>query len=270
MVRMKRLLVLTIATSTLAATGTFAEDGSWMVRARAVNLDMANKSGVIPLLAVPADAIHVSNKAIPEVDISCFSTKNIAAELILTVPQKHDVKVTQSAIGSFKAGSFKQLPPTLTLQYHFLPDSQFRPYIGAGINYTRITSDELAVPGVTKLHLEDDSWGGALQAGFDMKLGKSLFLNLDVKKIYIGSDITAPGLDKISRVKVVRLQSASVSAGVSDEFEGFCRFSGATSPSARFFYFVAFDMNQLGRNYLRLSLRPEVMSAADHIIITIS
>jgi outer membrane protein len=151
---------------------------------------------------VPADAIHVSNKTIPEVDISYFFTKTIAAELILTVPQKHGVKVTQSAIGAFKAGSFRHLPPTLTLQYHFLPDNQFRPYIGAGINYTRITNDDLAVPGVTKLHLENDSWGGALQAGFDVKLGKNLFLNLDVKKIYIRSDVTAPGLGKISHVKV--------------------------------------------------------------------
>ncbi|MDP1635601.1 MAG: OmpW family outer membrane protein [Gallionellaceae bacterium] len=199
---MKRLLALAVASTALSAPAAFAADGPWMVRVRAVNLDTANKSGAIPLLAVPADAIHVSSKTIPEVDISYFFTKNIAAELILTVPQKHDVKVTQSAIGAFKAGSFRHLPPTLTLQYHFLPDSQFRPYIGAGINYTRITNDDLAVPGVTKLHLENDSWGGALQAGFDVKLGKSLFLNLDVKKIYIRSDVTAPGLGKISHVKV--------------------------------------------------------------------
>ncbi|MBI4989131.1 MAG: OmpW family protein [Rhodocyclales bacterium] len=198
----KRLLALAVASAALPAHTAFADDGPWMVRARAVYLDTANKSGAIPLLAVPADAIHVADKTIPEVDISYFFTKNIAAELILTVPQKHGVKVTQSAIGSFKAGSFRHLPPTLTLQYHFLPDSQFRPYIGAGINYTRITSDDLAVPGVTKLHLDNDSWGGALQAGVDAKLGKSLFLNLDVKKIYIRSDVTASGLGKISHVKV--------------------------------------------------------------------
>jgi outer membrane protein len=186
----------------LPAAAQTQQEGSWLVRARAVNLDTANKSSAIPLLAVPSDAIHVSTKTIPEVDISYFITKNIAAELILTVPQKHDVKVTASAIGAFKAGSFRHLPPTLTLQYHFLPDGQFRPYIGAGINYTRISNDNLNVPGVTKLHLENDSWGGALQAGFDVKLGKQLFLNLDVKKIWIRSDVTAPGLGKLSTVRV--------------------------------------------------------------------
>jgi len=178
------------------------QEGNWMVRARAVNLDTANKSSAIPLLAVPSNDIHVSSKTIPEVDISYFLTKNIAAELILTVPQKHSVHVQNSAIGAFKAGTFKHLPPTLTLQYHFLPDGQFRPYVGAGINYTIISNDHLAVPGVTKLHLENDSWGAALQAGFDVKLGKDIFLNFDVKKIYIRSDVISPTLGKVSSVKV--------------------------------------------------------------------
>ena len=184
-----------------AAAQTQAE-GKWMMRVRAVHLDTANESKAIPLLAVPADAIHVSNKTIPEVDFSYFLTKNLAAELILTVPQKHGVKVTSSAIGPFKAGSFRHLPPTLTLQYHFLPEGNFRPYLGAGINYTRITNDDLRVPGVTKLHLENDSWGGALQAGFDAKLSDNLFFNLDVTKIWIRSDVTSPVLGKVSHVKV--------------------------------------------------------------------
>lgn len=178
------------------------QEGNWMVRARAVHLDTANKSSAIPLLAVPSNDIHVSNKTIPEVDISYFFTKNIAAELILTVPQKHSVHVKNSAIGPFRAGSFKHLPPTLTLQYHFLPDGRFRPYVGAGINYTRITSDSLVVPGVTTLRLENDSWGGALQAGLDIKLSNNVFLNLDVKKIWIRSDVTSPTLGKLSTVKV--------------------------------------------------------------------
>lgn len=198
----KPLLALTIVSAALAAPSAFAAEGPWMVRVRAVNLDMVNKSDAIPTLAVPTNAIRASDKIIPEVDISYFITKNIAAELILTVPQKHTVKVTQSAIGPFTAGTFKHLPPTLTLQYHFLPDGQFRPYVGAGVNYTRISSVDLAVPGVTKLRLESDSWGGALQAGFDVKLDKNLFLNLDVKKIYINTDIKNGSGTKLSHLKL--------------------------------------------------------------------
>ncbi len=174
----------------VVSSATQAEEGNWMVRVRAVNLDPANKAD--PIGGVGAsDRIHVSDKVIPEVDFSYFFTKNIAAELILTVPQRHDV-----LLDGGKIGTFKHLPPTLTLQYHFLPDAQFRPYIGAGINYTRISSVNL--PG---LDLENDSWGGALQAGFDVKLAKNVFLNLDVKKIYISSDVLAGG-SKISKVNV--------------------------------------------------------------------
>lgn len=195
------LLVLAIASGALAAPAAVAAEGPWMVRVRAVNLDMANKSDAIPALAVPSDAIRVSDKTIPEIDISYFLGRNIAAELVLTVPQKHDVEVTQSAIGAFDAGTFKHLPPTLTLQYHFLPDGQFRPYVGAGVNYTRFSSVNLAVPGVTTLRLENDSWGGALQAGFDVKLTENLFVNLDVKKIYINTDIMDDAGNVVSHLK---------------------------------------------------------------------
>ncbi|MBP9714853.1 MAG: OmpW family protein [Sterolibacterium sp.] len=179
-----------------------AEGGSMMVRVRAVTLDMSNRSEAIPALAVPGDAIQVSNKLIPEVDFTYFFTRNLAAELILTYPQKHDVNVTGSAVGSFRAGSFKHLPPTLTLQYHFLPEGQYRPYVGAGVNYTKISAVSLAVPGVTPLQLENDSWGGALQAGIDVKLTDTMYLNFDIKKIYIRSDLMNGAGAKVSHLKL--------------------------------------------------------------------
>lgn len=187
---------------TMASPAVHAADGAWMVRARAVNLDMANESAAIPALAVPADAIQASSKVIPEVDISYFMTQRIAAELILSYPQKHDINVTGSALGPFKAGSFKHLPPTLLLQYHFMPDATFRPYVGAGINYTRISGVNLAVPGVTGLHLDRDSVGGALQIGFDFKIADDMYLNFDIKKIYIRSDIRSDAGVKVSEVKL--------------------------------------------------------------------
>lgn len=174
----------------------------WMVRARAVHLDTANKSEAVPALAVPADAITVSNKTIPEVDVTYFMAPNWAAELVLTVPQKHTVTVQQSALGGpVGIGSFKHLPPTLTLQYHLLPDGDFRPYAGAGINYTRIMSVNLAVPTVGALSLDKDSFGFAYGAGFDFKVGKNMFLNVDVKKVYISSDVKLGGA-KVSEVKI--------------------------------------------------------------------
>ncbi len=39
-----------------------------------------------------------------------------------------------------KIGTLKHLPPTLLAQYHFTNLGAFKPYVGAGINYTRFSS----------------------------------------------------------------------------------------------------------------------------------
>jgi len=189
---MKRTAItIAIAAATLTAGAAFAQESPWMVRARAVHIDPADRSSPIGGVT-ESDLITVSKKTIPELDISYFFTPNWAAELVLTYPQKHTVKVDGTSIGSFK-----HLPPTLTLQYHFLPNATFSPYLGAGINYTRISSVKLD----NDINLEKNSWGLALQAGFDVKLNRNWSINVDVKKVQIRSDVSMAG-EQISRVKL--------------------------------------------------------------------
>jgi len=159
---------------------------------RAVHINPADKSD--PVGGVGAsDRLTVSSKTIPEVDISYFFTPNWAAELILTYPQKHDVYLDGKSIGTFK-----HLPPTLTLQYHFTPQYSFSPYVGAGINYTRISNVDLLNGAAT---LDNNSFGLALQAGIDYKIDRHWLVNFDIKKVQIRSDVnTAAG--KISNVQV--------------------------------------------------------------------
>lgn len=199
------LKLLALSTALLAALPAAAQqsaaEGNWLVRVRAVNVDTANKSTPISALGVPSNAIHVESKVIPEVDISYFFTKNLAAELILTVPQKHDVKVTNSAIGRIDAGSFYLLPPTLTAQWHFNPEGTFRPYVGVGVTYSDYSRVKLSAAGIN-LKLDDNYFGPAVQAGFDIQLGKQLFLNFDIKKAHVRSDLKTDAGVKLSRVKV--------------------------------------------------------------------
>jgi len=189
---MKTLLKPVLAISlALAGSQALAQDSNWMVRARAVHIDPANESA--PLAGNgAADRIHVAGKTIPEVDISYFFTPHLAAELILTYPQKHDVTLDGARIGSFR-----HLPPTLTAQYHFAPQSTVNPYVG-GLNYTRISRVKL-LDGAADL--ENDSWGLALQAGVDIRLDARWSLNLDVKKVNIRSDVMVGGA-KASSVNV--------------------------------------------------------------------
>lgn len=174
------------------ASQAMAQQSPWQIRARAVNLNPADKSDPVGGVG-PADQITVSNKTIPEVDITYFLSPNLAAELILTYPQKHDV-----ALSGTNIGTFKHLPPTLTLQYHFTPGAQVSPYVGAGVNYTRLSSVKL-LSGAGDL--ESHSFGLALQAGVDFKIDKNWSINLDVKKVQIRSDVMVGGA-KVSAVKV--------------------------------------------------------------------
>ncbi|KAF1044041.1 MAG: Outer membrane protein W [Herbaspirillum frisingense] len=195
---MKKLVTLAAAAaafaSSFAAAPAFAQEAQspWLVRVRAVNISPDNKSD--PVGGVGAsDRLTVSSKTIPEVDISYFFTPNIAAELILTYPQKHDVRLDGQNIGSFK-----HLPPTLLLQYHFTPESRISPYVGAGINYTRISSVDV-LNGAAQL--DSNSVGGALQAGVDVKIDKHWLINFDIKKVQIQSDVKVGGT-RISTVKI--------------------------------------------------------------------
>ncbi|MDD0840417.1 outer membrane beta-barrel protein [Curvibacter sp. HBC61] len=183
---MKKQVMAVAALCALMSGAAFAQqtEGPWMVRARAVNLQSANGD-------TTGLGLSTNNKWLPEVDFTYFFNKNIAAELILTVPQSQTLYAKGTAIGSFK-----HLPPTLTLQYHFDAPG-FKPYVGAGINYTRLSSIKLPA-GVSA---DSSSFGPALQVGVDIPVGKNMYVNFDVKKVYIRTDVSAAG-SKLGTFKV--------------------------------------------------------------------
>ncbi|WP_442968339.1 OmpW/AlkL family protein [Pseudorhodoferax sp.] len=157
------------------------ETGSFIVRARAVHLDSANKDST-------GLGLTINDKTIPEVDISYFFTPNLAAELILTYPQKQRVYSNGAQIGTFK-----HLPPTLTLQYHVTGLNGWRPYVGAGVNYTNLSSVHI-LDGVAGL--KHNSFGLAAQVGADVLLGGGWLLNFDAKKVQIGTKVYVNGADQ--------------------------------------------------------------------------
>ncbi len=175
---MKKLLIGTAAIALLAPALAHAEPGEWRVRGRLI--------GVVPQEDSKVSAggkAEVGDAIVPELDFTYFLTNNIAAELILGTT-KHDVDWT---VGPTSLGSVWLLPPTLTLQYHFLPDQKFQPYVGAGVNYTIFYNvDE---PAGLKIDY-DNSFGLALQAGADVMLNDNWFINADVKKLFLSTDVS--------------------------------------------------------------------------------
>lgn len=184
--RLKSLVVAMAAVASLApiaAHAQSAEENPWMVRVRAVDLLWQNgQSGAV----VQGADVKAANKVIPELDVSYFFTKNIAAELVLTYPQTIDINYTSSQT---KLGSIKALPPSLLLQYHFTNFGAFKPYIGAGVNYTIFTSRNNLGNGAYSV--DNSSFGAVGQIGMDYMFDKNWGLNLDLKYATMSTNVTS-------------------------------------------------------------------------------
>lgn len=201
------MMKITLLTLSLAAAFTpvlaHAEAGDWVVRVRAVNVTPNEDSKLgktvnnnVANVMSPGAELTVSDKVIPELDISYYITKNIAAELILALGTRHNVSIEGEAgavVPNQDLGSVNLLPPTLTVQWHFNPDQTIDPYVGAGINYTNFLDRNLKVNNGalagTKIKVDSDSWGYALQAGLDINLKDGWLINLDAKYVNIETDV---------------------------------------------------------------------------------
>jgi outer membrane protein len=110
-------------------------------------------------------------------------------ELLAAMPFAHDINLN----GGGKVAETKHLPPTLSLQYHFNPNGGWRPYVGAGVNYT-LFFNEKTVGALAGNDLKlDPSWGLAAQLGLDVELGSDWFANVDARWFDIDTDASLNG-----------------------------------------------------------------------------
>lgn len=197
---MKKLcLALLAAAAVVPAVQAAPAAGDIVARFRAVSIDPSDTD------IANVGTVTLSKKVIPEVDFTYFMSPNLAAELILTYPQKHDVKLNGAVIGSLK-----HLPPTLTLQYHINDFGAVKPYAGIGLNYTRISAVNLP----TGLDVEKNSFGLALQVGTDIAIDSKWSVNLDVKKVQIRTDLSSNG----TNLGTIKVDPLLVGVGVGMKF----------------------------------------------------
>jgi len=185
---MKKLAIALLVGAAFAPVVAMADAGDIIARFRAINVnpDVSTTSTLSDLNTDVKDA------TVPELDFTYMITNNIGAELILGT-SRH--KVSTNAFGDI--GKVSVLPPTLTLQWHFMPQNDvFRPYVGAGVNYTRFYNVGLNTS-AGRIDVDRNSWGGALQVGADFPIAKNVFINVDVKKLWISTDVrgTSGALD---------------------------------------------------------------------------
>lgn len=202
---MKKTLLSTLILATLgmASAVASAQENPWMVRVRAVNVEWDNSGSAGK---EGGGSVWAKDKTIPEVDISYFFTKNIAAELVLTYPQKVDIYY-----GTTNVGHVNALPPSLMLQYHFTNFGQVKPYVGAGINVTHFGRNDKLALNTTAVSVDKYSVGYAAQVGVDYMIDKHWGVNLDVKYLQIDTNVQ-PNLGEL------KLNPVTAGVGVTYKF----------------------------------------------------
>lgn len=173
----------------LATVPSLAQDaGRWTLGIGAHNV--APKSGNGTLTATPLGNLEmdVGSSARPTITAEYFIRNNLGIEVLAALPFQHDIGV----VGVGKVGSTRQLPPTVSLQYHF-GEGKVRPFLGLGLNYTTFfdTDSQGAIAGAD-LDLSD-SWGLAGHAGIDFQLGEKGAIRIDYRMIDIDTRVKLNG-----------------------------------------------------------------------------
>ncbi len=169
------ILLFLFTTNNYAQTDDYTK---WIVRARGIYVSPSTGDNL-------DDAkVNISSTFVPELDFTYFINKNLAVELILATT-KHNVDVKADG-DKIDLGHVWLLPPTLSLQYHFYT-GKFKPYLGAGVNYTFFygIDEGNVVEGMDY----DNAFGFSIQAGADYDLNEKWFINVDLKRLFLSTDV---------------------------------------------------------------------------------
>jgi len=198
------LQALTVALALAASASACAQSaGTWSVAAGVNDIAPQGTSSPLSAPSIPNSTTKVSSDAQPIIDITYMVTDNLAVEVGLGTPYKHNLSGAGALQGSGQLGTLKQLPPTVFGQYHFLPaDSMFRPYLGVGLTYAMFYDEQgsgtltaISNTGQTPTTFTvDNKWGITPEAGLSYAFNSKWFIDAMVGKTYISTTVhLSPG-----------------------------------------------------------------------------
>lgn len=171
---MKKFIAVAAMAAAVAAAVPVAQaaEGDTILRLRAIQIDPDVDSNI--------PGLDVDDNLTGEVAITSFLSPHWALDLGVSMSE-HDLLVNGANVGQVDIW-----PVNLILQFHFAREGPIRPYIGAGVNYTRFDKAEVlgGNPDVDK-----NSVGPVAQVGLDIPLGDRLVVNVDAKKFWAGTTL---------------------------------------------------------------------------------
>lgn len=203
------LAALLCAAGLLACPAASAhEAGDWLFKVGATQVRPKSDNGTVLDGSVNLD---IGNSVRPSFTVTYMATRNLGIELLAAWPFQHDIR---GSSGLGRIAQAKHLPPTLSLQWHFLPEARVQPYVGIGLNYTHFFDvDTRGALSGSDLEL-GDSWGIAGQVGVDVKLDDRWFVNADLRYVNISSKVKLDG----QRIGTARVDPWVVTLGIGYRF----------------------------------------------------
>lgn len=180
---LKLLAAAMLCTSTLAA----AADGDWFVRLGVHSVDPKSGNGDLAGGALRAD---IDSDTRPTIVIGRSLDDHWAIELLASAPFNHTV-----SLNGAQALDFKHLPPTVTAQYYFAPESKINPFLGLGVNYTLTFDESERGPLAGTRTRVGNSFGPALHAGLVFDTGRAWQVIADLRWADIDADVSVDGDD---------------------------------------------------------------------------
>lgn len=205
----KTTLAVLLSGALLAGSAMAHQAGDTMFRFGAVHVK-ANSSSTTTTPAKLVDVdLTVKNNTQLGLTATYMLADNVGIELLGATPFSHkiDAKVPQlGADGDFgRVVILKQLPPSLYAQYYFFePNAKVKPYVGAGLNYTRFYHAKSVDSRVTNLNVKKHSFGPVANLGVDVKLTDNIYFNAAAwyTRIKTTAKFTAKDLDHEVKVKL--------------------------------------------------------------------
>ena len=189
-------LVGLVSLSFFSTTVHAVEAGDWILRGGITVVSPNSDSGEVP--GIPGSKVEVDDGTALGINFGYFYTENWAIEVLLATPFTHDINGAGSISNLGKIAEIEILPPTVNAQYHFMPQSSIKPYVGAGLTYL-IVLDESTSGALAGATLDvDNSLGFDVQAGVDFMLNNNWLINLDLRYIALETDASVNGGSKFN------------------------------------------------------------------------
>ena len=202
----KMLAIALLSSFSMTAFGQGYQAGDILVRGGITNITPDSNNAGVYVEALGGETpltLSVDDNTQLGLNFVYFFDSNLAIEVLAATPYTHDVKIHDKQgvssgifgvnVDGAQLAEVTHLPPTISALYYFDTQSRFKPYVGAGLNYTIFFDEKFSstAKGLGFNDLDaDGSFGVSFQVGADYEIDEKWHVNASVRYIDIDTDVS--------------------------------------------------------------------------------